>query len=617
MTEHALPGVSDDVGVKSMIGDDPTAQVSAVLAEFNTALQNGDIDKLKSCLSTRAILKDELALTWHMRTLYTPAVIATALLELKELRGITKLTIVDKAIFNDLPGFKYIDAWLEFGTEKPKAECSGRVWLLPFKTQDGVVEWKIHILSTWLRSFNGHVEDESLLSRPRRNLNDDFETDVFIIGGGNAAAALAARLKAQGIDSVMAERNANVGDNWGRRYSFMKFHVPTPFCDMPYKPYPRSKKLLTRDDLAGHLREYVEDLQLNAITSAKVESTQYDPEAKRWTIKFKVGDNPAVRTTISKHLVQATGIGSQEPYVPNLANEKLYKGVSIHSHNYKDPAWLKQQGDVKSVLIIGSANTAFDVLEDLHGAGLDTTMVVRSDTYVVPLEDICHPLCLGAYSDESLTVEACDKNFMTLPNCVVGQLVKMGLTKLALDKPDRYKPLRDVGFPVYDSSGKDASLMNNLIEKCGGHYVDIGGTEILVKKEARVKPSEPVAYTEKGLKFADGSEEEADAIVWCTGYAGKNVRETVANILGGRDSRKDSNVIGPGHVADSVDPTWGIDTEGEIRGMWKRHSKLDNFWVMGGYTQQHRWFSRALSTQIQAELEGTLPPAYLKVPGSN
>lgn len=48
------------------------------------------------------------------------------------------------------------------------------------------------------------------------------------------AVALAARLKALGVESVMAERSARPGDNWALRYDCMKFHIPTAFCELPY-----------------------------------------------------------------------------------------------------------------------------------------------------------------------------------------------------------------------------------------------------------------------------------------------------------------------------------------------------------------------------------------------
>lgn len=107
--------------------------------------------------------------------------------------------------------------------------------LLPAQ-DNGVMSWKIWILCTWLESLDLHSEDKSLLQVPGRCLDDPktMKTDVFIIGGGNAAAALAARLKAMSVDSIVAQRNARVGDNWANRYDCMRFHIPTSFCELPY-----------------------------------------------------------------------------------------------------------------------------------------------------------------------------------------------------------------------------------------------------------------------------------------------------------------------------------------------------------------------------------------------
>lgn len=46
--------------------------------------------------------------------------------------------------------------------------------------------------------------------------------------------ALAARLKALGIESIMAERNDSAGDNWALRYDCLRFHIPTAVCDPPF-----------------------------------------------------------------------------------------------------------------------------------------------------------------------------------------------------------------------------------------------------------------------------------------------------------------------------------------------------------------------------------------------
>jgi hypothetical protein len=142
-------------------------------------------------------------------------------------------------------------------------------------------------------------------------------------------------------------------------------------------------------------------------------------------------------------------------------------------------------------------------------------------------------------------------------------------------------------------------LTHNLIERAGGHYVDVGGTNLLVEGKAGVKAGvEPVAYTTSGLRFSDGSIIDADAILWCTRFADKDVHNTPAEILGSQNEVteiENKQLLGPNKIAARLDAIWGINAEGEVHGMWKRYLHLDNFWVMGGYTQQHRWHSRILA----------------------
>lgn len=156
------------------------------------------------------------------------------------------------------------------------------------------------------------------------------------------------------------------------------------------------------------------------------------------------------------------------------------------------------------------------------------------------------------------------------------------------------------------------ALWSNLIERAGGHYIDICGTEILARGKAGIKAGvEPTAFTKTGLLFSDGSTAAADAVIWCTGFADRDVRDTAVDILGGDQVLDSDNLLGPREMADRLGATWGVDSEGEIRGMWKRHSHVENYWVMGGFTVQHRWYSRVLALQIKAALEDILPPAYL------
>jgi cation diffusion facilitator CzcD-associated flavoprotein CzcO len=78
------------------------------------------------------------------------------------------------------------------------------------------------------------------------------------------------------------------------------------------------------------------------ITSAKILSTVFDQTAKQWVIKFQTPTGQ--HTAVSRHLIQATGIGSRKPYIPPMANEDLFRGIIVHSAQYRSAAELQKQG---------------------------------------------------------------------------------------------------------------------------------------------------------------------------------------------------------------------------------------------------------------------------------
>lgn len=250
----------------SMSGVVPTDHALAVLKTLNEALASGDAEMLQSCFfPEQAYLKDQLALTWHLRTFTTPAIISATLLETKKLRDIEGgLELSGKAHFIPAtPVLQFIDCTFSFRTRSPPANCNGRLLLLPSKvdrqsSNDNAISWKIWVLSTKLKSLDICTEDVTLLQSPggAEPLPGSIETDVFIVGGGNGAISLAARLKTLGVESIMIDRNTHIGDNWALRYDCMRFHVTTSLCELPYMVYDKelqSPHLLTKTSLLSRL----------------------------------------------------------------------------------------------------------------------------------------------------------------------------------------------------------------------------------------------------------------------------------------------------------------------------------------------------------------------------
>jgi hypothetical protein len=180
----------------------------------------------------------------------------------------------------------------------------------------------------------------------------------------------------------------------------------------------------------------------------------------------------------------------------------------------------------------------------------------------------------------------------------------------------RYEALATAGFPVIDSRHHDGDLIHHLQERIGGHYVDTGNAVKLIERgKVRIKSLvEPVAYLEKGLRFSDESTLDADAIVWCTGFGDRDIRSSIKDILGDDLNPGSGNFLGPTDVATRLDTTLALDEEGEVRGMFRRHLRMDHFWVMGGDLLRYRWYSRVLAQQLKMAVEGILPQPFLESP---
>ncbi|KAI3390953.1 hypothetical protein diail_8327 [Diaporthe ilicicola] len=603
---------------------DGAALVTKATQSLSDALEAGDVSQLKAVfLSSQAYWRDLLSFTFHLRTLNDGPIIAPALNKLAKERGLVGGFKFIPGSIHDVsptPTLRWIQGSFTFETTSPKAKCEGSVQLFPEEGSDGQINWKIWTINTWLEDLAEWPENPELLTAPGRKLDDveHIDTDVLVVGGGNAGLITAARLKAVGVESVVVDRFPRPGDNWALRYDSLRFHIGKSSCHPPFLPYPDELPLiLTRDMLSAQMREFASKFNLNILHSSVLVGSSFNKTKGVWNAKIRTPFG--IKTLRAKQLVQATGVGCDHPYIPKLPGKESYKGVaSFHSKEYKNPKQLFDRG-AKSVIVVGAANSAFDVMEDCAAAGLKTTMIARSPTFIFPWDYALEPEGIGMY--ERVPVDVGDKVLMTGPAAIGGQLVRGMYSKLASTRDkDRYKPLLEKGFPVYDSA-EGGDLVHHLMEAGGKHFNDIGeGVRYIVEGKVAVRGLvEPVAYTETGLKLSDGSTVDADSIIWATGFDSDKDRSTTAEILGGEkflgnDGGDAKSVLGPEDVSALRDGIWGVNKEGELRGMFTRHLRVPNYYIHGGTTSHHRYHSKHIALLIKADLEGVLPDAYRDTP---
>ena len=97
------------------------------------------------------------------------------------------------------------------------------------------------------------------------------ESSVVVVGGGAAGLSAAAALARQGIDAVVLEQDAAVGETWARRYDRLHLHTIRQFSGLAHFPIPRRyPRYLSRDDVVAYLNEYARHFGLRIVTGTTV-----------------------------------------------------------------------------------------------------------------------------------------------------------------------------------------------------------------------------------------------------------------------------------------------------------------------------------------------------------
>lgn len=152
----------------------------------------------------------------------------------------------------------------------------------------------------------------------------------------------------------------------------------------------------------------------------------------------------------------------------------------------------------------------------------------------------------------NIPTEKADRLSLTPPTSIMRAMTNGAVFGLIDSHPERFDALERAGFKLE----RKGDIFHNLLIRGGGHYVDIGTSDRIAKGQIKMKNDSVVKeWTHDGLRFEDGSEIKADVVVLCTGFV-QNFRESAAEMIGL-------------DAANAMDDFFGIDAEGEIKGLAK------------------------------------------------
>lgn len=318
--------------------------------------------------------------------------------------------------------------------------------------------------------------------------------EVCVIGAGSSGIAACQVLSAAGVSFEAYEKGSEVGGNW--RYendnemssAYRSLHINTSRGLMAYKTYPMPDDYPDYPNhfqIARYFDDYVDHFGLREKIRFRTEVKSVVPVDGEWEVAVEDADGSS-ETHRYRAVLVANG-HHWDPRWPEPAfpGSEEFEGEQIHVHHYREPELLRG----KRVLVLGIGNSATDIAVEASRIAEKTFLAMRRGAYVMP-----------KYLNGKPTDEAASKllTMMPLPvqRFVLGRMLGLtagDMTAYGLPKPD-HKLLE--AHPTVS-----AELLSRL-----GHG------------DIAVKPNLDRFSGGRSVRFADGSEEEIDLVVYCTGY---------------------------------------------------------------------------------------------------
>jgi thioredoxin reductase len=318
---------------------------------------------------------------------------------------------------------------------------------------------------------------------------------VCIIGAGSSGIAACQILSARGIPFDCFEKGSFVGGNWryendnGMSSAYRSLHINTSRRVMAFKTLPMPDHFPdypSHFQMAEYFDEYTDHFGLREKISFHTEVVSVEPAEGEWEVTVE-GPDGERRAERYRAVLVANG-HHWDPRWPEPAfpGAEEFEGEQMHAHHYREPDVLPG----KRVLGLGIGNSAVDIAVESSRIADATFLATRRGAYVIPkyingkpIDELSNPLTARA----PLAVQ---RFFATR---ALGVASAADPTAYGLPKPDH---------KLFEAH---PTVSSELLPRLG--HGDI-----------TPKPNIERFTGGRGVRFADGSEEEIDLAIYCTGY---------------------------------------------------------------------------------------------------
>jgi putative flavoprotein involved in K+ transport len=177
--------------------------------------------------------------------------------------------------------------------------------------------------------------------------------NTVVVGGGQAGLSVGHHLARHGVDFVILDAAARLGDPWRCRWDSLRLFTPARHCGLDGMPFPAPPfSFPTKDEMADYLEAYAREFALPVRSATRVE------RLSRLGKGFVLIAGPA-RFEAENVVVAMSNY--QRPRVPAFARDLDPGIVQLHSFAYRGPTQLRD-GDV---LVAGAGNSGAEIALEL------------------------------------------------------------------------------------------------------------------------------------------------------------------------------------------------------------------------------------------------------------
>ncbi|MGW7362068.1 ArsO family NAD(P)H-dependent flavin-containing monooxygenase [Streptomyces sp. NPDC054841] len=281
------------------------------------------------------------------------------------------------------------------------------------------------------------------------------QTQVVVIGGGQAGLAAGYHLRRLGVDFVILDADVTPGGAWQHMWDSLRLFSPAAYSSLPGRLMPPQEARTYPDaqHVVAYLADYEKRYELPVRHGVRVEAVHRDGR-----LLHIEADTEEWR---ARAVISATGTWSR-PFLPAVPGRSAFGGTQLHTVEYRSP----QDFAGQRVIVVGGGNSGAQIAADL-APHTELTWATQRPPRFLP-DDIDGRALFDVATARRRALDA-------------GRADTGGVASLG-----------DIVAVETVRATREAGLL--------------GASQMFTR------------LTRHGVEWADGACEDVDAVVWCTGF---------------------------------------------------------------------------------------------------